>query len=105
MVQPLPVGRFKWGDPNVYTLDKIKQTNGGCLLEADVDYPDDLHDKHNDLPFMCEKMKINKVEKLVPNLHNKRRYVIHVRALRQVLEHGLILKKVHRVIEFKEVTR
>ena len=51
---------------------------------------------------MCEKMKINKVEKLVPNLYNKCLYVIHVRALRQALEHDLILMKVHRVIEFKE---
>ena len=49
---------------------------------------------------MCEKMKINGVEKLVPNLYNKKNYVIHIRALDQALKHGLILEKVHRVIEF-----
>ena len=45
-------------------------------------------------------MKINQVEKLVPNLHDKKKYVIHIRALDQTLKHGLILEKVHRMIEF-----
>ena len=44
----------------------------GYLLEVDIKYPTDLHNSHNDLPFMCDKMKINKVEKLVPNLKDKR---------------------------------
>ena len=44
---------------------------------------------------------ISKVEKLVPNFKDKKGYVIHIRALNQVLKHGLKLKKVHRVIEFK----
>ena len=65
--------------------------------------PKELHDLHNDLPFMPEKMKINKVKKLVPNLHIKKNYVIHIRALSQALKHGLILEKVHRVIEFNQV--
>ena len=51
---------------------------------------------------MCAKMKINGVEKLVPNLYYKRKYVIHVKALAQALEHGLIIEKIHRVIEFKQ---
>ena len=72
------------------------------LLEVDVKYPKELHDLHNDLPFMCEKMVINKVEKLVPNLHDKQNYVIHTRASDQALKHGLILEKVHRVIEFNQ---
>ena len=46
---------------------------------------------------MCEKMVINKVEKLVSNLHDKENYLIHIRALNQALKHGLILEKVHRV--------
>ena len=57
---------------------------------------------HNDLPFMCEKMKINKVEKLVSNLYDKKKYVIYIRALDQGLKHGLILEKVHHVIEFNQ---
>ena len=74
----------------------------GYLLEVDVKYPKELHDLHNDLPFMCEKIKINKVEKLVPNLYDKKKYITHIRALDQALKHGLILEKVHRVIEFEQ---
>ena len=51
---------------------------------------------------MCGGMKINGVEKLVPNLYYKNRYVIHIRALKQALDHGLVLEKIHRVIEFKQ---
>ena len=51
---------------------------------------------------MCEKMKINKVEKLVPNLRDKKNYVIHIRALNQALRHGLVLEHIHRVIEFNQ---
>ena len=47
-------------------------------------------------------MKINGVEKLVPNLYYKRKYVIHVRALAQALEHGLVLGRIHRCIELKQ---
>ena len=50
----------------------------GYVLEVDVKYPRELHDLHNDLPFMCEKIRVNGVEKLVPNLHDKKKYVIHV---------------------------
>ena len=51
-------------------------------MEVDVEYPEELHKMHNDLAFMPEKMKINKVEKLVPNLCHKEKYVVHIRALR-----------------------
>ena len=51
---------------------------------------------------MCEKMEINKVEKLVPNLYDKKSYIIHIQALDQALKHGLILERVHRVIEFDQ---
>ena len=51
---------------------------------------------------MCETMKINGVEKLIPNLFDKRKYVIHIRALDQALKHGLILEKIHRAIEFDQ---
>ena len=51
---------------------------------------------------MCGKMKINGFEKLVPNLYNKRKYVIHITALKQAIDHGLVLEKIHRVIEFKQ---
>ena len=61
----------------------------GYLLEVDVSYPKELHNLHNDLPFMCERMEINGVEKLVPNLRDKKNYVIHIQALNQALQHGL----------------
>ena len=50
---------------------------------------------------MCEKMVINKVEKLVPNLSNKN-YIIHIKALNQALKHGLILEKVQCMIKFNQ---
>ena len=74
----------------------------GYVLEVDVKYPRELHDLHNDLPFMCEKIRVNGVEKLVPNLHDKKKYVIHVKALKQALDHGLVLEKIHRVIQFRQ---
>ena len=51
---------------------------------------------------MCGHMVIGGVEKLVPNLYYKKRYVIHIRALEQVLKHGLVLERIHRAIEFKQ---
>ena len=79
MSQPLPTGGFKWvNDLSRFTPDETdeiaKRGSKGYLLEVDVKYPKELHDLHNDLPFMCEKMKINKVEKLVPNLYDKKNY-------------------------------
>ena len=74
----------------------------GYLLEDDVSYPDYLRNQHNDLLFMCKKRKINRVQKLVPNLYKKKKYVIHIAALDQALKHGLVLDKVHRVIEFDQ---
>ena len=82
MIQPLPTDGFKRvNDVSRFTPDEIgKYNNKGYLLEVDVKYPQMLHDSHNDLPFMCEKMEINKVEKLVPNLYDKKKYVIHIKA-------------------------
>ena len=51
---------------------------------------------------MYERMVINRVEKLIPNLYYKKRYVIHIRALEQVLKHGLVLERIHRAIEFEQ---
>ena len=72
------------------------------FLEVDVKYPKNLHNLQNDLPFLTERMKIEKIEKLVANLHDKEEYVRHTRNLRHALNHGLMLKKVHRVINFNQ---
>ena len=55
---------------------------------------------HSDLPFLPKRMKINKCDKLVCSLHDKNNYVVYIRSFKQTLNHGLILKKVHRVIQF-----
>ena len=83
-------------------MKRDKDSHSGYLLEVDVNYPKELHHHHNDLPFMCEKIKVNGVEKLVPNLYNKEKYIIHIKVLKQALDHGLVLKKMHRAIEFKQ---
>ena len=106
MSQPLPTGEFKWikcddGNPKDLVERFAAEKDYGYLLEVDVSYPKELHDLHNDLPFMCTKMKINGVEKLIPNLY-KRKYIIHIRALKQALDHGLVLERIHRCIRFKQ---
>ena len=103
MSQPLPTGGFKWVDVNPNEISELAtRTDKGYVLEVDVSYPKDLHDSHNDLPFMCERMEINGVEKLVPNLRDKKNYVIHIQALNQVLQHGLRSDRIHPVIEFDQ---
>ena len=66
--QLLPTRGFRWVD--VSDTSKLSESKG-YLLEIDVKYPKELHDLHNDLPFMCEKMEINGVEKLIPNLRER----------------------------------
>ena len=103
MSQPLPTGGFEWVDVNPNKISELAtRTDKGYILEVDVSYSRELHNQHNDLPFMCERMEINGVEKLVPNLRDKKNYVIHIQALNQALKHGLKLDKVHRAIEFDQ---
>ena len=108
MSQPLPTGEFRWvtfrEDRNTNTIveELVAKKDYGYLLEVDIRYPKNLHDYHNDLPCMCAKMKINGVEKLVPNLYYKHKYVIHIKSLKQAVDHGLVIEKIHRAIEFKQ---
>ena len=106
MVQNLPTHGFLWKDAEDFTPEKIdelvKKGKRGYLLEVDVKYPKELHENHNELPFLVKKMKIGREKKLVPNLKDKKEYVVHIKALDQALKHGLKLKKVHRVIEFQQ---
>ena len=104
MSQPLPTRGFKWVDIKPGEIRKLaKGKYKGYLLEVNIRYPRELNDCHNNLPFMSERMKINGVEKLIPNLFDKKRYVIHIRALDQNIKHGLVLEKIHRAIEFKQL--
>ena len=107
MSKKLPIKGFKWFD-DIERIDEefIKEYNEisdkGYVIEADVDYPQELHDLHSDMPFLPEMMLINETKKLVCNLHNKKNYVAHINVLKQALSHGLKLRKVHRVIEFEQ---
>ena len=103
----IPVNNFEWiKDTSQFNKDFIKNYNEesdvGYFLEVDVQHLKKLHELHNNLPFLPERMKIEKVEKLVANLHDKTEYVIHIRNLKQALNHGLVLKKVRKVIKFNQ---
>ena len=74
----------------------------GDILEVDVEYPGNIRMLHSNLAFLPERMKINKCSKLVCTTQNKENYVIHIRALKQALNHGLKLTKVRRIIQFDE---
>ena len=107
MSQKLPVNYFEWiENTSQFNKDFIKNYNEesdkGYFFEVGVQYPEQLHHLHNDLPFLPESIKIEKVEKLVANLHGKTEYVNQVRNLKQELNHGLVLKKLHRVIKFNQ---
>ena len=107
MSEPLPVNDFEWMED----LSKIdedfrknydKYSDKEYILEVDVEYPKNLHDLHSDLPFLSERMKVDKCNKLVCNLYDKKCYVVHIRSLKQGLNQRLILTKVHRVIQFNQ---
>ena len=109
MSQKLSVNDFKWikkEELSNFNEDFIKHydENGniGYFLEVDIDYSKELFSFHKDLPFLPESKKVNKVEKLICSIENKEKYVIHTRALKQALDHGLVFKKVHRIIQFNQ---
>ena len=108
MSEKLPMNGFKWvsgisriNKKLVKSYDK-KNSEEGYILEVDVDYPSKLHKLHSDIPFLPERIKIDKTQKLMCNLRDKKKYVVHISILKQALNHGLKLKKVHRVIEFNQ---
>ena len=72
-----------------------EESNEGYFLEVDVQYLEKLHELHNDLPFLHERIEIEKAKYLVANLYDKTEYVINKRQLKQALNHGLVLRKVH----------
>ena len=68
MMKPLPVGDFKWMSP----LELENWREEPCILEVDLDYPEKLHDLHNDYPLAPERLRRDRVEKLIPNLLDKK---------------------------------
>ena len=108
MCQKLPIHSFKWltnkemeklyNHQIVQVWEKLP-----CILEVDLEYPEELHDLHNDYPLAPESVECDKgVKKLIPNLRHKNNYVIHYKNLMQYLRLGLKLKKIHRGIKFIE---
>ena len=99
MSEKLPMNGFKW----VSDISGInKKFVKSYEKNVDVDYPSKLHKLHSNMPFLPERMKIDKTQKLVCNLRDKKKYVVHISILKQALNHGLKLKKVHRVIELNQ---
>ena len=129
MSQRLPIGDFRWAKPHElsnFTAQTIAtlpdDASDGYILEVDLDYPAELHDLHNDLPFCLRNQLPNEAEltayqrhileqtgrkyqptsKLLGTLHPKSRYILHYRNLKQCLANGLLLTKVHRVLAFTQ---
>ena len=106
MINNLPTHSFRWKNREDFIPEKIdelvRKDERGYFLEVDVKYPKELHENYNELPFLVEKIKIGREEKLEPNLKDKKGYVVHIKALDQALKHGLKLKMVRRVIEFQQ---
>ena len=108
MKQKLPTHKFEWMTnqeiENIFN-NQIVQVweKTPCILEVDLEYPEELHDLHNDYPLCPERVECEHgVKKLIPNLRHKNNYVIHYKNLMQCLRLGLKLKKIHRGIKFIE---
>ena len=105
MSQKLPVNGFKWVNNEIneeFIKNYDENSDKGYILEVDVKYSKKLRDLHSDLPFLQKTIKIDKCKKLVCNLRNKKKYVVHIKSLKRALNHGLKLRKIHRIIEFNQ---
>ena len=126
MSKYLPTGGFRWmTEREMDKLDLAKYKNDGnkgLILEVDLEYPEELHDLHNDYPLAPEKVKVTNdllseycknisekynistglVYKLIPTLGKKEKYVLHYRNLQLYIDLGLKVTKVHRVLEFNQ---
>ena len=120
----LPYGKFKWLENiDEFDINSINEkSDTGYFLEVDLEYPDELHELHNDCPLAPEKLavssdmlskyckniadkhdiKVGDVKKLIPNLGNKTKYVLHYRNLQRYLSLGMKLTKIHRALKFKQ---
>ena len=95
MSQKLPVNDFKWvKNLSQFNESFIRNYNENSdvryFLEVDIDYPKKLFNLHKDLPFLSGIKKLNKVEKLICSIEDKEKYVIHIKVLKQALNHGLV---------------
>ena len=106
MSEKLPTHGFKWltgGEMEKIYENRHNLNKMPCILGVDLEYPENLHDLHNDYPLCPERVKCkNGVEKLIPNLRDKKKYVLHYKNLIQCLDMGLKIKHIHRGIKFVE---
>ena len=124
MSEYLPYEEFQWLENiDEFDINSINEkSDTGYFLEVDLEYPDELHELHNDYPLAPEKLavssdmlskyckeiadeydiKVGDVKKLIPNLRNKTKYVLHYRNLQLYLFLGMKLIKIHRMLQFRQ---
>ena len=122
MSQALPTHGFQWHEDPIDFMNLPDDNDEGYILEVDLDYPPELHEGHNEYPLAPEQltitsdmlspyaqeladtynMKIGESTKLCPNLLPKTKYVVHYRNLKQYVSLGLVVRKIHRVLRFKQ---
>ena len=106
MSKPLPTSGFKWmTEDELNNWESLTSEEGvGCVLEVNLDYPEKLHSLHNEYPLCPESVKLDgsTVAKLIPNLNDKKHYVLHYENLKQCVSLGLKITKIHRAIWFQE---
>ena len=126
--QYLPYNKFKWLNQKLIKIDRFnvnsieENSSIDYILEVDLEYPSELHKLHNDYSLAPKKLKISQnmlsnycfsianeygikiggVNKLVPNLGNKSKYVVHYKNIHLHLSLGMKLTKVHRILKFKQ---
>ena len=124
MSEYLPYGEFEWLENiNEFDINSVNEkSDTGYILEVDLEYPNELHELHNDYPLAPEKLvvssnmllgyckkiankykiKAGDTKKLIPNLGKKTKYVLHYRNLQLYLSLGMKLTKIHGILKFKQ---
>lgn len=127
MRQPMPTGNLRWLQQHELILEHIlsipADSDWGCFAEVDLEYPEHLHDAHSDLPLAPEHRKVKRGElsayatevaekfnintnsygeKLLTTFFPKKRYIVHYRVLQFYVDHGLVVKKLHRALAFSQ---
>jgi hypothetical protein len=105
----LPYGDFEWVKGEDLSINDIMKYNEetddiAYVLEVDLEYPDELHELHNDYPLACERYqpKGDNCYKLCGTFHDKKDYIVHIKNLQLYLKLGLRLKRINRAVKFSQ---